>query len=149
MVAGYGAVWVSNPAENTIQKVAPRLGRVVATTVVGRGPRYLTAGAGSIWTLNEIDGSITRVDPHTSRRQATIPAALAGAGGDVVTADRWLYARSTTTLLTRVDSRTNRVVARYRPTNGGGGASIVAFGALWISAERLNTVWRLPLAGAS
>jgi hypothetical protein len=121
----------------------------VAITAAGRGPRYLTAGAGSIWTLNELDGSITRLDPHTSKRQATIPAALAGAGGDIVTADRRRYARSKTTLLTRIDSRTNRVVARYRPNNGGGGASIVAFGALWISAERLSTVWRLPLAGAS
>jgi virginiamycin B lyase len=145
--AGYGAIWVTNSSGNTVQKIDPRRSRVVSTIAVGRGPRYVAVGAGGVWALNELDGSITRLDPDTGEKRATIPAGLVGAGGDLTTGGGSVFARATGTLLSRIDPRTNRVVARYGPASGGGGA-IVAFGAVWVSSPDTGTVWRLPLADA-
>jgi virginiamycin B lyase len=144
---GYGAVWVTNSTGDTVQKVDPHRNRVVRTTAVGRGPRYVAVGAGGVWTLNELEGSIARLDPHTGKQVATIPAGLGGAGGDMTTGGGWVFARATTTLLSRIDPRRNRVVERYGPASGGGGV-VVAFGAVWVSSPDIDTVWRLPLADA-
>jgi virginiamycin B lyase len=144
---GYGAVWVTNSTGDTVQKVDPRRDRVVRINRVGRGPRYIAVGAGGVWTLNELEGSIARLDPHTGEKLATISAGLVGAGGDMTTGGGWVFARATTTLLSRIDPRTDRVVERYGPASGGGGV-IVAFGAVWVSSPDIDTVWRLPLVDA-
>jgi virginiamycin B lyase len=146
--AGYGAIWVTNSAGNTVQKIDPRRNRVASTIAVGRGPRSVTVGAGSVWTLNESDGSITNLDPRTGEKLATIPAGLVGAGADLASGDRSVFARATATLLTRIDPRTNRVVERYGPASGSGEV-IIAFGAVWVSSPDTDTVWRLPLADAA
>ena len=141
---GYGAVWVVNPAANVVQKVSPRLNRVIRTTTVGPGPRFFAVGEGGVWTLNQGDGSVTRLDPTTGARRATIQAQVAGEGGDMTSGGGWVWARGYGYLLTRIEPKTNRVVERYGPSSGSG-AAIVGFGAVWISAHDIRTVWRLPL----
>ena len=67
-----------------------------------------------------------------------------GAGGGVASAGRWIWARGSERLLTRVDARTQQVVERYGPHIGSGGV-VVGFGAVWVSAPGISTLWRLPL----
>jgi virginiamycin B lyase len=142
--AGEGAVWVTNPARSLVQKIDPGRTRVVATARVGPQPRFLAAGEGAVWTLNQGDGSVTRLDPASGEVAATIPAEVTGEGGDITTGAGSVWVRGSGYLLTRIDPDTNSVVARYGPASGSG-AVVVAFGAVWISAHDVGTVWRLPL----
>jgi virginiamycin B lyase len=141
---GAGAVWVTNPNRDVVQKIDPARNRVVKTIKVGAGPRFFAIGEGAVWTLNQRDGTVSRIDPATGAVVATIAAGVSGAGGDMTTGGGWIWARGSDTLLTRIDPRTNAVVRRYGPPSGSG-AAIVAFGAVWISAHDVSTVWRLPL----
>jgi streptogramin lyase len=47
-------------------------------------------------------------------------------------------------VVTQIDPRTNTVVRRYGPPSGSG-AAVVGFGAVWVSAQDISTIWRLPL----
>ncbi|MDQ3874030.1 MAG: hypothetical protein M3322_00550, partial [Actinomycetota bacterium] len=141
---GDGAVWVTNPTRSVVQKIDPRTNRVVATTRVGPEPRFLAAGEGGVWTLNQGDGSVTRLDPVTGEVAATIAADVIGRGGDITTGGGSVWARGRGYLLTRIDPQTDSVVGRYGPSVGSGGV-IVGFGAVWISAHDVETLWRLPL----
>lgn len=141
---GYGAVWVTNPATGEVQKIDPHTNRVVGTTRVGPSPRFLDAAGGGVWVLNQGDGSVVRLDPKSDKVVARIAAGVRGDGGDMTAGGGWAWARGSSILLTRIDTRTNRVVERYGPPSGSG-AAIVGFGAVWVSAHDVTTVWRLPL----
>jgi virginiamycin B lyase len=141
---GAGAVWVTNPSRDVVQKVDPAKNRVVKTIRVGRTPRFFAVAEGAVWTLNQADGTLTRIDAVSGAVVATIDAGVAGSGGDLTAGGGWIWARGSDTLLAQIDPRTNAVVRRYGPPSGSG-AAIVAFGAVWISAHDVSTVWRLPL----
>jgi virginiamycin B lyase len=141
---GQGAVWVTNPLHNLVQKIDPRRRRVVATTKVGLGPRFFAVGVGAVWTLNQGDGSVTRLDPATARVTATIQAGIAGDGGDMAAGGGWVWARAGNVLLSQIDPRRNAVVKRYGPPSGSG-AAIVSGRAVWVSAHDVASVWRLPV----
>jgi virginiamycin B lyase len=141
---GYGAVWVTNPEKNLVQKINARTNRVVATTRVSGGPRFFDVGEDGVWTLNQRSGSVTRLAPSTAHVTARVAASVPGDGGDMTVGGGWVWARATSVLLTRIDPRTNHVVERYGPSSGSG-AAIVGYGAVWISAHDVRTVWRLPL----
>jgi virginiamycin B lyase len=140
---GYGAVWVTNPMANLVQKIDPRSNKVVRTTPVAGSPRFLAVGENGVWTLNQLAGSITRLDPVTGGVKATIQAGIRGSGGDMTTGGGWVWARGAQRLLTRIDPGTNRIVERYGPTLGDGSV-IVGFGAVWISVVDADKLWRLP-----
>jgi YVTN family beta-propeller protein len=137
-------VWVTNPAFGLVQKIDVASNRVVATIKVGSTPRFFAIGEGGVWTLDQDDGSVTRIDPATGTVVATIPAGVAGSGGDMTAGGGWVWARGTDILLSQIDPRTNTVVRRYGPPSGSG-AAVVGFGAVWVSAHDISTVWRLPL----
>jgi len=142
--AGEGAVWVTNPLNSIVQKIDPATNRVVATATVGPTPRFLAVGEGGVWTLNQADGSVTRLDPATGEVAATIPAQVAGGGGDITTGGGSVWLRGAAYLLTEIDPGSNEVATRYGPSSGSGGV-IVATDAVWLSAHDVGTVWRLPL----
>ena len=142
--AADGAVWVTNPLEDLVEKIDPNRSKVVHTEKVGPSPRFLAVGEGAVWILNQTDGSITKIDPESGETTATIQAEMNGAGGDIAAGGGSVWPRSTYTLLARVDPNTDQVVERYEPSSGSG-AVIVGYGAVWISAHDVETVWRLPL----
>jgi hypothetical protein len=138
-----GAMWVTNPDNDVVQRIDPRRDRITRTVRTGDMPRFLTAGRGGVWTLNQADGTATRIDPRTGRA-ATADIGMHGSGGGIASAGRWIWARGSERLLTRVDARTQQVVERYGPDIGSGGV-VVGFGAVWVSAPGIDTLWRLPL----
>lgn len=140
---GEGSVWITNPAHDLVQQVDPARDEVVRTVNAGDGPRFFAVGAGAVWTLNQRDGTVTRIDPATGDT-TSIDAGVPGGGGDLTTGDGSVWARGGRQLLTRIDAQTNEVVERYGPP-AGSGAVIVGFGAVWISAHDIDTVWRLAL----
>ncbi len=140
---GYGAVWVVSPAKGTVQKVSPTSNKVVVTTTIGRRPRFFDVGEGGVWTLNQADGTVSHLAP-TGKLVATISANLPGGGGDMAVGGGAVWPRGASTLLTRIDPKTNKVVQEYGPPSGSGSVA-VGPGGVWISAHDVKTVWRLPL----
>jgi virginiamycin B lyase len=140
---GAGSVWVSNPVEDVVQRIDPNTRKVIRTIKTGRGPRFFDVGEGAAWTLDQVDGTVTRIDADTNRT-VRIAARVRGEGGDLTVGGGSVWARGSDKLLTRIDPKRRRVVARYGPSSGSG-AVIVGGGAVWISAHDVNTVWRLRL----
>jgi virginiamycin B lyase len=139
-----GSVWITNPDGDVVQQVDAARLRVVRTRATGDMPRFLTVDrGGALWTLNQADGTVTRIDPR-SGRTATHDVELHGSGGALAAHGRWLWARGSEKLLTRLDERSGQVVERYGPAVGDG-AVVVGFGAVWVSAPGIRTLWRLPL----
>jgi virginiamycin B lyase len=143
---GAGRVWVTNPVEDVVQLIDPDTGQVTRTVKTGRGPRFFDVGLGAAWTLDQVDGTVTRIDADTGAT-VRIAAGVRGEGGDLTVGGGFVWARGTDRLLTRIDPRRRKVVARYGPSSGSG-AVIVGAGAVWISAHDVNAVWRLRLADA-
>ena len=142
---GEGAVWVANPEMDTVQRIDATTLKVTRTVKTGSGPRFFDVAEGAVWTLNQNDGSVTRIDPDTGTT-TNIEAGVAGDGGDLTAGGGSVWVHGTSSLLTRVDAQSNRVIKRYGPSSGSG-AVIVGGGAVWVSAHDINTVWRLPLDG--
>jgi virginiamycin B lyase len=143
---GAGSVWVTNPVADVVQRIDPDTRRVIRTIRTGRGPRFFDVGRGAVWTLDQVDGTVTRIDADTGRT-VRIRARVPGEGGDLTVGGGSVWARGSDKLLTRIDPKRRKVVARYGPPSGSG-AVIVGGGAVWISAHDVNAVWRLPLGDA-
>ncbi len=143
---GAGSVWVANPVEDVVQRIDPDARQVIRTIKTGRGPRFFDVGEGAAWTLDQVDGTVTRIDADTNRT-VRISAKVRGEGGDLTVGGGFVWARGSDKLLTRIDPKRRKVVARYGPSSGSG-AVIVGGGAVWISAHDINAVWRLPLGDA-
>jgi virginiamycin B lyase len=138
-----GAVWVTSNAGNALVRVDPATNNVVSSTPIGPGPRFLAYGAGSIWTLNQGDGSIARVGVKTGRLLSTIQAGIPGPGGEITFGGGSVWATEMEFPLTRIDARTNKVVAQW---HGDGGDSVrYAFGTVWLTDLKGGKIWRIPV----
>jgi class 3 adenylate cyclase/streptogramin lyase len=78
VAAGYGAVWFTSSATETLWRIDPQSDAPTRTFHVGRGPSAITAGEGAVWIANSRDGSVTRVDPRGSVKTIRTGAAPAG-----------------------------------------------------------------------
>ena len=125
-------------SSGTVQKVSPTSNKVVVTTTIGRRPRFFDVGEGGVWTLNQADETVSRIAP-TGKLVATISANLAGGGGDMAVGGGSVWPRAASTLLTRIDPKTNKVVQVYGPPSGSGSVA-VGPGGVWISAHDVDGV---------
>lgn len=145
---GFGSVWITNtgPTGSSgpggVQRIDPRVERVVATIPVGPAPRFLAVGEGGVWTLNQGDGTVSRIDPTTNTRVSDIAVGVPGTGGDIATGAGRVWIRAKPVLLSAIDPRSNRVVARYGPP-AGSGAVRVAGRRVWVTAHDIERVWVL------
>ncbi len=140
---GDGFVWVTNPDKDLVEQIDPKSQRVVAKFEVGPRPRFFAVGEGAVWALAQGDGSVTRIDPKTGKT-TSIATEFVGDGGDLTAGGGWVWIRGSGPLLARLDPSTNKIVEKYGPESGSG-AAIVGYGAVWISAHDIDTVWRLPI----
>jgi streptogramin lyase len=139
-----GMVWVTSNAGSVLLRIDPATNKVAGSTPVGPRPRFLAYGAGSIWTLNQGDGTISRVDAKTGKLQATIAAEIPGQGGEITFGAGSAWATEMEFPLTRIDAKTNKVVAQW---HGAGGDSVrYAFGTVWLTDLKGAKVWRIPLS---
>ena len=142
--AAFGALWVPDHDKGELLRIDPDTGKVTDTIEVGAGPRFLAVGEGSVWVLNQADGTVSRVDPTARSVAATITVDTGPVdGGDMAAGGGFAWARVSSSLVAKIDPRTNTVVARYGPASGSGG--VIADGsATWITAHDVNSVWRFP-----
>lgn len=136
-----GSVWVSSNAGNALIRVDPATNTVVGTTPVGPMPRFLTYGDGSIWVLNQGDGTVSRVDAKSGKLVATVAVGIPGHGGEIAFGGGSAWATEMEFPLSRIDAKTNKVVAQW---HGKGGDSVrYGFGSVWLTDLRGERVWRI------
>jgi virginiamycin B lyase len=139
-----GAVWISSNTGNALVRVDPSTNKVASSTPIGPKPRFLAYGAGSIWVLNQGDGTVSRVDVKTGKLIATVQAGIPGHGGEITFGGGSAWATETEFPLTRIDAKTNKVVAQW---HGAGGDSVrYAFGTVWLTDLKGGKIWRIASA---
>jgi DNA-binding SARP family transcriptional activator/ABC-type branched-subunit amino acid transport system substrate-binding protein len=146
---GEGGVWVLDADDRTISRIEPRARAQVRTFGTASTPTSLAAGAGAIWIGNGADGSIfpisiSRIDADSGVVDATIPLPgsskeryFQGGGGEgqfiALTANA-VWAVNPDQTVSRIDPRTNSIVARVREVRA---SSIAAGeGSAWIVDEQ-------------
>jgi YVTN family beta-propeller protein len=113
------------PRVDSLQRLSPRTGELVATTPVGHNPRAVAVGEGAVWVGSVEDSAVLRLDPATNQ---VAPVATTG-GPDAIAVGNgsvWVVNRDGT--LTKIDPAT------LAPTSSpGSGYLAVAVGenALW------------------
>ena len=111
IVAGEGAVWVKNHADQTVSRIDPATNTVTATIPIGAGAfGYLAAGEGSVWATNNDANTVSRIDPRSNAVVATIPVGENPQGIAVGSGSVWV-ANHRAGSVSRIDAATNRVSA--------------------------------------
>jgi len=149
----FGALWTSNGID-TAARIDLRTNTVRVIPLPGSRPPdpggYFDAANplamdGRVWLTNA--AGIFELDPRTNTvRLHRIRIGPFSQQGDVGFANyrHDLFVRVSDTTIDRIDTRTFRIIKRYRAT-GGGGKLTVAFGSLWVANAAADTVWREPL----
>jgi streptogramin lyase len=137
---GFGALWVSDPADDAVLKIDPTHLTVTRRIAVGSSPRFLAAGEGGVWVLDQGDGNVTRIDPRTSAVRM-IDAESGGKGGCIATGFGAVWVTIPDAPVTRIDAVTGKVTAQFR--GDGGDCLSTGGGSLWLSNNQAGTVWRI------
>lgn len=112
VVAGFGALWVTNGDSNgSVSRINPATGTVTGTLT--NIPEVTAAGAGSLWGTGNY-GGISRVDPATGRVTATIRSLKNAVHVTFWAGSAWVSAEPPGTL-NRVDPASNQITGTAVP----------------------------------
>ncbi|MBS1101684.1 YncE family protein [Gluconobacter sp. Dm-62] len=145
MAIGFGALWVADCADLTLNRIDLKTQKLSATIKTGianpRGETNVVIGDGSVWVASDKSGLITRVDPHDNRISSIIH----------VDADTYylsfglnfLWATTPTGReLEKINPKTNELV--HRTALGGDPGFLVAGeNAVWVQEQADGTVARV------
>jgi DNA-binding beta-propeller fold protein YncE len=123
-----------------LTRIDPRTNGVGAALDVD-SPVGLAFGYGSLWVVNHRTARISRLDPRTGEATATIDVRMPGEGlfegPEQVAAGLGGVWVTQPDVVTRIDPRTNKVVARIRfPRNSEPGTFALGPDALWVVGPR-------------
>jgi virginiamycin B lyase len=138
------SVWISNQANNTLERIDPKENKVVEPVSDFKQPcGNPQLGFGSVWLLNCGDGTLVRVDTKTAKITKAIKtgadnvrAGLAASPDSI-----WAFTDDKTTL-SRIDPAGNKIVGEMRLPAG---CNSMAFGetSLWVTCPTENRVLRI------
>jgi virginiamycin B lyase len=135
-----GSLWVVSSPKGVLSRVDPDTNAPVAETYVGEGADAVVAGEDALWVTSGKSGTLTRVNPHNNEVAEIIkvganPGRLAVGEGGVWTLNRGDGSGPGPVTVSRVDPKTNKVVATIAVGDLGTPAEIAAGeGSVWISA---------------
>jgi peptide/nickel transport system substrate-binding protein len=138
---GDGAVWVANSLDNSVSRIDPNRGVVVATIPVGGTPSGVAVGLGAVWVSNAGDGTVSRISPSSKAVIRSIPVGN-GPGAIAVGAGAVWVANSLDGTVSRIDPASDTVVDAFG-VGGGPNAVAVSPGAVWATSELRGTVSRI------
>ena len=105
---------------DTVQRIDATTLKVTRTVKTGSGPRFFDVAEGAVWTLDQKRWAGDRGNDPDTGTTTNIEAGVAGDGGDLTAGGGSVWVRGTSSLLTRVDAQSNRVIKRYGPSSGSG-----------------------------
>jgi virginiamycin B lyase len=142
--AGLGGVWITNSQTDSVLRLDPSTGKIVATIPVASGPRFFDVGAGAVWVMAQNAGAVCRIDPADNRLVGRTVIDPTGVHGDLTVGNGFVWFRGTAALVAQVDPKNGRVVRRIGPGEGSGSAA-AGSGQLWISAHDVSKLYRVPV----
>jgi virginiamycin B lyase len=72
---------VSEYDTDTLFRIDPTTGHIVATIKVGLNPEGVVATPTAVWVANHHDGTVSRIDPATNAVVASVQVTKAGNSG--------------------------------------------------------------------
>jgi YVTN family beta-propeller protein len=150
--------WVSNPEGDTVWRLDPFTGEVVARIPVGDAPTGIALGDGAVWVANSGDGTVSRIDPASETVVETItvgghPQSIAvGEDGVWVTVYPAATAPAPTELAPGAEAATSELVPLghtepFERTSGEGNVAFSPDGRYAIvGSGALATPWLLDVA---
>ena len=149
LAAGGGSLWVANHDAQTVTRIDPQAGKVVAQIPVPSEPHRVAYGAGAVWVGNWHDDSVSRIDPKTNRVVGSpIPIGFpagniaVGAGSVWVTSDYREESEPQDVVVVRIDPRLNQAVQTI-PIGGHPIDIATTERAVWVSVADPGTVLRI------
>jgi YVTN family beta-propeller protein len=152
IASGSGSIWVANLDDQTVQRIDPAARRVIRTLPVGDTPTGLATSNAAVWVVGANSShfavTVKRIDPqfdvvvHATRLGNVIP----GGAGSLATRQDAVWVAPSSGLLTRLDSKTSRVLQTIDPNAGPSGIG-VGSDAVWLTDSRANTVTRVDPTG--
>lgn len=154
LAVGEGALWIAVADEATLIRIDPQTDEKDAF-ITGFGTTDsgmpLAVDQNAVWVLRMVGGQETlfKVDPGTNAIVARIPIGPPGGTaptGTVATGGGYVWTGNWNRTVSKVDARTNRVVAIYTlPDN----PQNITFGdgSLWVDSYDASKVWRIDPNG--
>ena len=135
-----GSLWAISSRKGVLSRVDPDANAPIAETYLPEGADAIVAGEDALWVTSGKSGTLTRVNPHNNEvieiiKVGANPGRLAVGEGGVWTLNRGDGSGSGGATVSRVDPKTNKVVATIPVGDLGAPAEIAAGeGSVWISA---------------
>jgi YVTN family beta-propeller protein len=151
IASGSGSIWVANRDEQNVSRIDLDTSDVTTIPVVDP-PTGLAAVDGATWVVGSNDRSpsvsLRRIDAQFDRvaRKIEIDNVVSGGPGAAAALGKTVWIAPSSGLLTRVDSRTGRVIKRIDPSAA---PTAVAVGgdAVWVADSDAGTVTRVDSSG--
>jgi peptide/nickel transport system substrate-binding protein len=140
VASGFGSVWVTNSAADSVTRVDLETNDPVPINLEsGAAPSGVAVGAGAVWVANSGDATVARIDPKTSRVKSI--SVRPGPTGIVVAFGSVWVTEALDASVARIDPGTNKVVHVVRV---GASPSGIAAGSgyLWVTNQDDGTVTR-------
>ena len=102
VISAAGAIWVTNTADGTVDRIDPGTHTIRQTVSVGNGPSGIAFGDGSVWVTNGLSGTVSRISPGTNRVVETIDVGNGPAGILYASGSIWV-ANTGDDTITRID----------------------------------------------
>jgi YVTN family beta-propeller protein len=153
IASGSGSLWVANRDDASVSRIDPETSSVTKTIPVEDTPTGLAAVDGATWVVgSNVAGpsvSLRRIDPEfeTVAPRIEIPNVVPGGAGSAAALGKTVWIAPSSGLLTRVDSRTGRVVGDRIDPNASPTAVAVGADATWVADSDAGTVTRVDPTG--
>lgn len=131
---GFGSAWASSTIAGTVTRITGK--KVVGKIHVGVEPNGLTAYGRYLYVSDHTAGKLIRIDPRTNRVTGTL--SLPGADWITGFGDS-LYVSQETDVVTRVSTKTLKILGSVKVKRNPLGSAIVA-GRLWVPCIDANTI---------
>jgi YVTN family beta-propeller protein len=147
VTAGYGSVWVANPAAQDVSRIDPTTGDLVEKIPVNGEPGSIASGGGAIWVASTVDATVRRINPTADAVTQTIQLPGSNPGAIAYGAGRVWVADAAERALFEIDPATG-MRQRTLSLNVQPSALAVADGTVWIAGYNTATVEQLdPTSG--
>ena len=139
LTVGGGSVWATGHDDDTLSRVDPATGRVLARIGVGAAPTDVEVAEGRVWVASFDDDTVEAVDPRRNRRVGR-PIPVGEGPKEIAASPRALWVASgKDNAVTRIDPRSERVVARIALDEPASGVAAGDEG-VWVSCANASTV---------